>query len=279
MTKLVIAASTGDDLTEPVEVPEADQPGGWVPVAEWHLAFGRRDEAARLYALLPPSTSRQPPFAQLPVDAIRGAIAAALGDRAGAAAAYRSLLPHADLYVTGGAGVIATRGSTQYYLGVTAAACDHLDTGIDHLRAAVAANAASGLPPCTAESQCRLAEILLERGQPGDDDEAAVAATEAKAIADRIGMRLVAGRADAVRARLRPRDGGGPLSRRERQIADLVAQGLTNRQIAANLHIAERTAENHVQHILTKLGFNTRSQIAAWVTARHGSLLPDAKSS
>jgi DNA-binding NarL/FixJ family response regulator len=44
----------------------------------------------------------------------------------------------------------------------------------------------------------------------------------------------------------------------------LVAEGLTNRQIARRLVISERTAQNHVQHILTKLGFSTRSQIAAW---------------
>jgi Response regulator containing a CheY-like receiver domain and an HTH DNA-binding domain len=47
-------------------------------------------------------------------------------------------------------------------------------------------------------------------------------------------------------------------------VATLVAEGLTNRQIAERLVISERTAENHVQHILTKLGFATRSQIAAW---------------
>jgi DNA-binding NarL/FixJ family response regulator len=47
-------------------------------------------------------------------------------------------------------------------------------------------------------------------------------------------------------------------------VAQLVTEGLTNRQIAERLVISERTAENHVQHILTKLGFATRSQIAAW---------------
>jgi DNA-binding NarL/FixJ family response regulator len=60
----------------------------------------------------------------------------------------------------------------------------------------------------------------------------------------------------------------GPLTRREREIAELVAQGLTSRQIAAATHIAERTAENHVQHILAKLGFTSRAQIAAWVAGR-----------
>lgn len=55
------------------------------------------------------------------------------------------------------------------------------------------------------------------------------------------------------------------LTNRERQVADLVAQGLSNKQIAAKLVISQRTAQGHVEHILTKLGFNSRVQIAAWV--------------
>lgn len=55
------------------------------------------------------------------------------------------------------------------------------------------------------------------------------------------------------------------LTRRERQVADLVAEGMTNRAIAETLVISRRTAEGHVEHVLTKLGFNSRSQIAAWV--------------
>lgn len=54
------------------------------------------------------------------------------------------------------------------------------------------------------------------------------------------------------------------LSPRERQIAQLVATGLTNREIAAKLVLSERTAETHVQNILNKLGFRSRSEIAAW---------------
>ncbi|SDC41215.1 ATP-binding protein [Actinokineospora iranica] len=56
-----------------------------------------------------------------------------------------------------------------------------------------------------------------------------------------------------------------PLTKREAEIAGLVAKGLTNREIAAKLVIAQRTAESHVDHILTKLGFTNRAQIAAWV--------------
>ena len=56
------------------------------------------------------------------------------------------------------------------------------------------------------------------------------------------------------------------LAPREREIATLVVQGHTNRKIASLLGIAERTAETHVQHILNKLGFTSRVQIAAWAT-------------
>ncbi|WP_063044351.1 protein kinase domain-containing protein [Nocardia pseudovaccinii] len=55
------------------------------------------------------------------------------------------------------------------------------------------------------------------------------------------------------------------LTKREREIANLVAQGLTNKQIAAKLVISRRTAEGHIEHILTKLGFTSRAQIAAWI--------------
>ncbi|MFC9790078.1 protein kinase [Rhodococcus sp. NPDC127528] len=55
------------------------------------------------------------------------------------------------------------------------------------------------------------------------------------------------------------------LTRREWQVADLVAEGLTNRAIAARLVISQRTAEGHVEHVLSKLGFTSRAQIAAWV--------------
>jgi non-specific serine/threonine protein kinase len=54
------------------------------------------------------------------------------------------------------------------------------------------------------------------------------------------------------------------LTRRETEVAALVARGLTNRDIAAQLFLSVRTVEVHVDHILTKLGFRTRTQLAAW---------------
>ncbi|HEY2593969.1 MAG TPA: LuxR C-terminal-related transcriptional regulator, partial [Chloroflexota bacterium] len=64
-----------------------------------------------------------------------------------------------------------------------------------------------------------------------------------------------------------PRVTPGPrLTRRELEVADLVARGLSNREIARTLTVAERTATSHVEHVLNKLGFHSRSQIATWAT-------------
>jgi len=62
---------------------------------------------------------------------------------------------------------------------------------------------------------------------------------------------------------------GGPLSRREREVAAMVASGMTNKQIAERLFIAERTAEGHVERIRNKLGVRSRTEVATWAVA-HG---------
>jgi DNA-binding CsgD family transcriptional regulator len=61
------------------------------------------------------------------------------------------------------------------------------------------------------------------------------------------------------------------LTRRELEVARLVAQGLTNREIGTRLTLSVRTAESHVEQIRAKLGFKTRAQIASWMTERYGA--------
>src|SRR5262249_29413542 len=58
-----------------------------------------------------------------------------------------------------------------------------------------------------------------------------------------------------------------PLSKREAEVARLVAEGLRNKQIAARLLISEHTVDSHVRSVLAKLGFSSRSQVAAWQAA------------
>jgi predicted ATPase/DNA-binding CsgD family transcriptional regulator len=62
---------------------------------------------------------------------------------------------------------------------------------------------------------------------------------------------------------------GSVLTAREWEIAELIARGLSNRAIAADLVISPATAARHVANILTKLGFSSRAQVAAWVTGQH----------
>jgi predicted ATPase/class 3 adenylate cyclase/DNA-binding CsgD family transcriptional regulator len=67
-----------------------------------------------------------------------------------------------------------------------------------------------------------------------------------------------------------------PLSRRQREVATLVAAGLTNREIAERLFIAERSAEGHVERIRNKLGVRSRTEVAAWAV-EHGLTAPRMK--
>jgi non-specific serine/threonine protein kinase len=69
----------------------------------------------------------------------------------------------------------------------------------------------------------------------------------------------------AVVGRIAPSQAvGGPLSRRELEVAELVADGRTNAQVAARLFISERTVETHVASIFNKLGLDTRLAVARW---------------
>jgi DNA-binding CsgD family transcriptional regulator len=88
--------------------------------------------------------------------------------------------------------------------------------------------------------------------------------SRAEAVAFGLGRRRARASAPAERALL---------TTREREVAALVAEGLTDRLIARRLTISQRTAESHVQHILSKLGFRSRAQIAAWV-AHHDTRDP-----
>jgi non-specific serine/threonine protein kinase len=72
------------------------------------------------------------------------------------------------------------------------------------------------------------------------------------------GARVVAGR---------PQLSDGPLSRREMEVAVLVAEGATNAQVAGSLFISERTVESHLASIFNKLGVDSRLQVARWMAA------------
>ncbi|MGQ0575448.1 MAG: ATP-binding protein [Pseudonocardia sp.] len=270
----VLAILTGDDpgdvtwLARNANLARAFTAIARVGFAQLMAAQGRLDEARHWYEGLPePGSRRIPPFLRLHVEAMRAELADDLGDPATAEAGHRLLAPHAARHVVGGAGVIMTCGSVGAYAGLAALAAGRPDAAVRLLRPAVADNDATGLAPFAALARYHLARALQARGRAVDVDEAGALARTADAAAARLGMAPLRRRlAELVRA---TKD-GGVLSRRETEIAGLVAKGLTNRQIAADTHISERTVETHVQHVLAKLGFARRSEIAAWVAQRAG---------
>ncbi len=251
-----------------------EQPPPFVTMTLLHRAFlllsaGRTDAACAAYQQAGPSTTwTLPPFFILP-GYCYGALVAARLDRTGDLVRVLGLLePYGGGHVMGGNGVVYL-GPVDLALGRGALALGDQDRAVELLTGAVEQAVGAGASGFAAEARYHLAAALLARDARGDRERADVVGRDAARLVQALGMSAYADRTAALVARLdRARPPG--LSEREAEVARLVAQGLTNRQIAERLVISERTAENHVQHILAKLGFTTRSQIAAW-SARTGA--------
>jgi predicted ATPase/DNA-binding CsgD family transcriptional regulator len=80
-------------------------------------------------------------------------------------------------------------------------------------------------------------------------------------------VRLALGESGHVAVPPSDRAGAGLLAKREAEVARLVADGLSNKEIGARLFISEHTVDSHVRSILNKLGCNSRAQIAAWMSS------------
>ncbi len=222
---------------------------------------GRLEEAAHLYRLTgPPDGWEIPPYFELPALAVGARVAVALGRRDDVAWFRSALDGRRSGHVVGGGGVANYSGPVELVLGTCAAALDDLDGAVDLLTSATTTCERIGAPGFAVEAAVELAAVRLRRRET---DEARVLLSRARPTAERIGMTPWVARIDALL-------GGeaGPLTAREREVADLVALGRSNREIAEQLVLSERTIGNHVQHILNKLGVARRGQIAAWVTAR-----------
>ena len=130
-------------------------------------------------------------------------------------------------------------------------------------------------PANAADYERSLTALRSQPDQAGLDQ----AWAEGRALpADRTIAGLLAGESPAVPGHPGPDpDVHLGLTRREREVALLVAQGLTNRQIGARLFITEGTARLHVKHILHKLGFSSRAQVAAWAAGHQLTGAPPAR--
>ena len=180
--------------------------------------------------------------------------------------------PFRGQHVANGAGPGVYMGPVELPLGQAAAALGHLGPAVEDLLTAASICDANGARGCAVQARVELAAALTRRQAPGDRDEALAALAAASREAEQLGMVPFTEWIEQLQAQLTAAPAGdSPLSPRELEVARLVGRGLTNKQIGQTLYVSERTAENHVQHILTKLGLRNRSQIAAWASGEHGA--------
>jgi DNA-binding CsgD family transcriptional regulator len=236
------------------------------------MRAGHPDEAeVQLRQAGPPEAWSWPVFFTAPGSVLAALVAIDLGRADELRTALAALEAFRGEHVVGTG--VSYCGPAELTLGLGALAQGRLDDAVADLGSAVRRCDAAGAPAFLAEASHHLAAALAARAVPADQDRARRLAAEADRLIRALGMAAYHAASAELLHRLGPGDGG--LSAREAEVARLVAEGLTNRQIAARLVISERTAGNHVAHILTKLGFTSRTQIAGWCAARMSSPVSD----
>ena len=257
VTTSAVAQQTGRDLaaSESAVAVMVDRlpysARGWLCLM--YKASGKRDEAEGIWRAIAPHVTRMPERAPEWVIAMVGSaeVCAWLGDTATARILRRELAPFAGLQAIG-LSQSPYDGPVDLALGRLAACLDDAEGARSHLSAALRQTEAMHALPYQVL-------VLAELAALGD----ASAAERARSLAGRLGM-------DPVLQRLGAPD-PGPLSRRETEIAALVADGLSNAAIAARLVLSERTVENHVSSVLRKLDLTSRAGIASWHARRFGA--------
>jgi DNA-binding CsgD family transcriptional regulator len=192
----------------------------------------------------------------------------ALGDETAARRLLPYLEPHAGHNLSAGH-FVASFGSADRYLGALGSLLGGHDAEA-HFRAALTMDQAMGAPVHEAETLARYAEHLTST----DPRTAETHRAEAHALASRLGMATLAART----ARPVPDQAGNGANRadgltgRELEVLRCLACGASNREIAAELYIAENTVANHVRSIMQKTGSANRTQAALYAAAH--DLLP-----
>jgi DNA-binding CsgD family transcriptional regulator len=174
----------------------------------------------------------------------------------------RLLEPYRGHHVTCGLGAASYLGPVELWLGKAALHAGRTETAVAELSAAARVSREAGAAGAEMESAADLAAALVRHG---DHEGAHRLVATTLPTAEQLGLAAI-----AVQLRRVGEGVAAPidaLTDREREVASLVAKGLTNREIANRLVVSERTAQNHVQHILTKLGFTNRTQIARWAVS------------
>ncbi len=196
-----------------------------------------------------------------------GLAAILLDDAEVAAAIYDRVARFTPYYSGDGSGAVFSLGGNGLLLGDLALTAGRTEEAAAQYDAAITMDLRIGARPAAALARLGRARTLLAHGD--DLDQAGPLVSAAAAEFRRLDMPGALAAAGDVQHTLEMRRRApAPLTSREQEVAQLVAQALSNRHIADRLVLSERTVETHVRSILAKLGFTGRTEIATWV-ARH----------
>jgi DNA-binding CsgD family transcriptional regulator len=186
-------------------------------------------------------------------------------DAATAEIVYRQLLPFRPYPGALGTSTVYFMGTISRSLGELAEVFGDRATATELLREALPRNRMIGAWPDMAGGLLSLARVL-RTGSRAEMAEAATLAQDALDLAVRLDMPGTVAAAGRLAAQIAvDSDEADPLTSREREVAALLAQALTNRQIAARLVLSERTVESHVRSILAKTQCANRIEfVARW---------------
>jgi DNA-binding CsgD family transcriptional regulator len=249
--------------------------GRWVPgLLALYTELGLEDPARRvLRELLDDDLDRYAASADwVAVLVFLVEAALALGDHKAAKRLHPMLAEYSGLNLVAGP-FVAVFGSADRYLGALESL--RLLPGAEaSFEAAVEIDTRTQAPVHLAHSLAAWSGHLRHRGK--DLDRADELAEQARTVAEPLGLRRVLRELDVQEKRAEIREGSGiraaaVLTAREREVLQLIAEGLSNRDIAQRLFIAERTAANHISAILHKTGAANRTQAARYA-AIHGFL-------
>ena len=268
--EVLVVNRIGDDgVRSAAEVPKAPFISD-VASADVLVTAGRLREAADVWLSVgPPQQWRPPPHVETLATALGLEVAVALGRPDDVQSLLQRLSAHRGRHVACGLGAAAYLGPVELWLGKAARFLGQLDQAEADLAAAEQLCRDCGAAGYRIEAAYELSAALVARRHPGDVDHARELLGQISHQAATLEMRPYATRIDTLLATLAP--DADPLTKREREIAALISEGLSNREIADQLFVSERTAQNHVQHILTKLGLPNRGRVALWYERTHRS--------
>lgn len=225
------------------------------------LLAGRRDEAWVLYQPLISivSTMRGDLLAASLFDLT--ALAPGLEDAVGCRVLRDVISTQFGQSTTLGAGTVFYAGSVARILGELDLGCGEHAAAVPHFEEGLRVDSMLGARPYLAWGRLGLA---CAQGVSRDRARVAELARAAAAEARRLDMPGLLRAADAFLAAAAEARAEDPLTPREREVAGLVAQALSNREIARTLVLSERTVESHVRSILAKTGLTTRTELTRW---------------